>query len=194
MADDNDVRAHGLQGQGRVLEAFALVQARSGFGEGEGVRGQAFCGHIEACLGAGGIFHKEENDCLALESGHLFHRPGVDLLKALRKIKQVQDIFLAQGRDVEQILVVPEVAVVGIHFGHTPGFFEVDMDGGFLWAQKNRLGYPLKGEAEKRETGKALAQCLVVVPSCGPMVEQGFHALSLRLEFVISKRYPDKIP
>ena len=52
----------------------------------------------------------------------------------------------------------------------------------------------VRQEAEKRETGKALAQCLVVVPSCGPMVEQGFHALSLRLEFVISKRYPDKIP
>ena len=58
------------------------------------------------------------------------------------KIKQVQDIFLAQGRDVEQILVVPEVAVVGIHFGHTPGFFEVDMDGGFFGHKKTALVTP----------------------------------------------------
>ena len=32
MTDDDDVRPHGLQGQGRVLEAFALVEAGTGLG------------------------------------------------------------------------------------------------------------------------------------------------------------------
>ena len=37
MPDDDDVRPHGLQGQGRVLEALALVEAGTGLGQGVGV-------------------------------------------------------------------------------------------------------------------------------------------------------------
>ena len=115
MADDDDVGIHGHEGLGRILECLALVYARSGFGEGEGVGGKAFARHVETCLGARAVFGKEEHYSLALEGRDFFDRAPVDFLKAGGKVQKMYGVFPAELAHIKQVLMFPEVSIVVVH-------------------------------------------------------------------------------
>ena len=115
MTDDDDVRPHGLQGQGRVLEALALVEARTGLGQGVGVGGKALAGHIERRLGAGAVLHEEEHHGLALEGRHLFDGSQVDFLETGGHVQQVTHVLCVELGDVQQVFVRPAVRSICSH-------------------------------------------------------------------------------
>ena len=71
MPEDDDVRIHGLEREGCVAQAFALLQARSRLGKGERVGREALARHVERGFGSGARFGKKENNALALEHGRL---------------------------------------------------------------------------------------------------------------------------
>lgn len=95
MADDDDIGVHGLEGQGRILHAFAFLEAGTGFRQPEGVGGKALARHVKRGLGAGARFGEEEDDAFSLEDGDFLDWPGVDFVQVCGSIKQVEKFFLA---------------------------------------------------------------------------------------------------
>ncbi len=91
MADDDDIGVHGLEGQGRILHAFAFLEAGTGFRQPEGVGGKALACHVKRGLGAGARFGEEEDDAFSLEDGDFLDWPGVDFVQVCGSIKQVSD-------------------------------------------------------------------------------------------------------
>ena len=115
MADNNNIRGHGLQGQCRVLKAFALVQAGAGLAKGKCVSRQAFACHVKGSFCTGAVFYKKKHDGLTLERWYLLDRTLVDFLKAGGKIQQMADILRTELRYIQQIFVRPVIAGVIVH-------------------------------------------------------------------------------
>ena len=107
MADDDDIGVHGLEGQGRILYAFAFLEAGTGFRQPEGVGGKALTRHVKRGLGAGARFGEEEDDAFSLEDGDFLDWPGVDFVQVCGSIKQVEKFFLRQLVHIQQVFVRP---------------------------------------------------------------------------------------
>jgi hypothetical protein len=93
VPDDQEIRMHGLQGQGRILEVFPFLQAASALGQGKGVCGQPLGGHVKGGFGPGAGFGKKKNHTLSLESGGFFDRPFSHFSEPLAKLKDGMDIL-----------------------------------------------------------------------------------------------------
>ncbi len=99
-----NIGMHGLKGQARVLEGFALVDARAGV-EGQSVGRKALAGYIKGCFRARAVFGKNSTTVLPLEGRSLFFTGRLLISSKLLAISRMQiTSSRAQLRYIQQIL------------------------------------------------------------------------------------------
>ncbi len=93
VADDHDVRIHGIQVHRGVDERLALDRGRRGGGEVDPVGGQALGRNLERGAGARRRLQEQVDDRLAAQGGHLLDGPIRDLQEALAQVEDGGDLL-----------------------------------------------------------------------------------------------------
>jgi hypothetical protein len=96
VADHDRVHPHRLEGDGGVLEALALGDARSLGGEVDHVGTQALGGQLEGDPGPGGVLEEQVADGPAAQRGHLLDRPVGDLGQVRGRVEDPGDVVGVQ--------------------------------------------------------------------------------------------------
>ena len=114
VADDQDIRLHGLQVVGRVRQGLAFDGAGGRHRQVEGVGAEAFGGDLEGHAGPGAGLVEHGHHRLAPQGGDLLDGPPGDLLEGGGGVQDEPDLFGGERGDAQEILV-PEF--------HRPGPF-----------------------------------------------------------------------
>ncbi|MBX3745443.1 MAG: ComEC/Rec2 family competence protein [Verrucomicrobiae bacterium] len=107
MADDDDVRVHGLEVAGGIAERLALPEGGGVGAEVDDVGGEPLGGEFEADPGAGGRLDEEVDDRFAPEGGDGLDGAGADRLEAARGVEDGEKFLGGKGLDIEEVGPVP---------------------------------------------------------------------------------------
>ena len=102
VADDQDVRGVGRQGEDRVLERLALLDARARALHVDHVRRQALAGQLERGRGARGGLEEHVDDRPPAERRHLLDVALHDLREAVAHPQDARDLCPVQVGDRDQ--------------------------------------------------------------------------------------------
>ena len=105
VAYDDGVGTHRLEGERRVLEAFALRHARPFGREVDDVGGQPLGSSFERDAGAGRVLEEQVDHRATAQRGQLLDRPVGQLGELLGGVEHEQRVGVAQVGAGEQVLV-----------------------------------------------------------------------------------------
>ena len=101
VADDNEIRVHGVERHGGVDEGFAFFYGGVGSGHVDDVGAETFASQLEGGAGAGGIFEKEVDECAAFEEVLFFVLLAVVSDVGFGGVEDVGDVVGAEAVRVE---------------------------------------------------------------------------------------------
>ncbi len=116
MADDDNVRPHGIERDGGVDQRFALLHARRLHRHVHHVGAEPLAGKLEGGLRPGGGFEEEIDERAPAQGRALLLDLAGNLDRALRAVQKNQNVLGGKSLDTEQ-MPVPEF-LDGPRIGH----------------------------------------------------------------------------
>jgi hypothetical protein len=107
VANDEDVRADGLEGADGIDEGFALLHAGCRGGDVDYVRAKGLPGKLKGGAGAGAGLVEEGDDRLAAERGDAGHVAGRDLPHGVGRGQDRVDVIGGEVVEVKDVLAGP---------------------------------------------------------------------------------------